>query len=139
MNMNIVIAGAGAMGSRFGSALYQNGYNVHLLDDWEEHVTAIKQNGLTVINEKGKEQVSIPAQLPQDDSRVADLFIILTKSPKTEAMMKSCLHLLSDQTKILTLQNGLGNIEVLTKYVAKEQVFAGVTTYAAKLIGPGVV
>jgi len=94
---------------------------------------------LTVINEKGKEQVSIPAQLPQDDSRVADLFIILTKSPKTEAMMKSCLHLLSDQTKILTLQNGLGNIEVLTKYVAKEQVFAGVTTYAAKLIGPGVV
>jgi 2-dehydropantoate 2-reductase len=137
--MNIVIIGAGAMGSRVGPALYKNDYHVQLIDDWEEHVEAIQQNGLMVINEKGKEQVYIPAHLPKDCAEEVDLLIILTKSTKTESMMKSCLHLISERTQVLTLQNGLGNIEVLTKYVSKEQLFVGITTYSAKLSGPGMV
>jgi 2-dehydropantoate 2-reductase len=137
--MNIVIVGAGAMGSRVGSALYKHDYHVQLIDDWEEHVEAIQQNGLMVINEKGKEQVYIPAHLPKDCAGEVDLLIILTKSTKTDSMMKSCLHLLGKQTQVLTLQNGLGNIEILTKYVSKEQLFVGVTTYSAKLSGPGMV
>ncbi|EHU8826553.1 2-dehydropantoate 2-reductase, partial [Enterococcus faecalis] len=44
--MKIAIAGAGAMGSRFGLMLKQGGNDVLLIDGWQEHINAIKENGL---------------------------------------------------------------------------------------------
>ena len=47
--MKIAIAGAGAMGSRFGLMLKQGGNDVLLIDGWQEHINAIKENGLKAI------------------------------------------------------------------------------------------
>lgn len=44
--MRITIAGAGAMGSRFGLMLHKGGNEVTLIDGWPEHVKAIKEHGL---------------------------------------------------------------------------------------------
>ena len=43
--MKITVAGAGAMGCRFGAALFEAGHHVTLLDGWREHVTAINEAG----------------------------------------------------------------------------------------------
>lgn len=137
--MKIIIAGAGAMGSRFGSALVNSGCQVTLVDNWQKHIDKINQNGLIVTNEAGSSQVSIRASLPEGCCEKADLVIFFTKSMQTESMIKSCLHLLTEKTDVLTLQNGIGNIEVLSKYLSKNQLFAGTTTYAANLAEPGTV
>lgn len=42
----IAIAGAGAMGGRIGVSLKQAGYDVELIDDWEEHVQRINKHGV---------------------------------------------------------------------------------------------
>lgn len=52
--MKIAIAGAGAMGSRFGLMLHQSGNEVLLIDGWAEHVQQIKEHGLQA-NFNGKE------------------------------------------------------------------------------------
>ena len=44
--MKIAIAGSGALGNGFGAKLFQNGYDVTLIDSWESHVKAIQTNGL---------------------------------------------------------------------------------------------
>ncbi|PQB26491.1 hypothetical protein CUN29_12815, partial [Enterococcus faecalis] len=44
--MKIIIAGAGAMGSRFGLMLHQAGNDVIFVDGWPEHIEAIRKNGL---------------------------------------------------------------------------------------------
>ena len=52
--MKIAIAGSGALGSGFGAKLFQNGYDVSLIDGWEPQVTSIQQEGLHIdINGEG--------------------------------------------------------------------------------------
>ncbi|KAA9023658.1 ketopantoate reductase family protein [Niallia endozanthoxylica] len=135
--MKIAIAGAGAMGSRFGYMLYEAGNEVLLMDGWPEHVKAIQEKGLHVVLDSGEVNSQIPISLFSESKGGFDLIIIFSKSMQTEQVMRSCRHLINDYTYILTLQNGLGNIEVIEKYVPKNRLLAGVTTYAAELIGPG--
>lgn len=135
--MKIAIAGAGAMGCRFGSMLYAAGHEVTLLDKWREHVEAIQTKGLKVNSGDKNHLIKIPVSFPSDNFEEVELCIIFTKAMQTEDMIQSCLHLLGDQTWVLTLQNGLGNIEIIEQYVDKSRILAGVTTFASELIGPG--
>ncbi|WP_180994440.1 ketopantoate reductase family protein [Bacillus sp. Marseille-P3661] len=135
--MRIAIAGAGAMGSRFGYKLVETGHDVLLVDSWEEHVRTIQTNGLLVKEDHGMKSVKIKSALPQESEGEFDLLLILTKSMQTDQMMMNCQHLINSSTSVLTLQNGLGNIEVIEKYVSRDRIFAGVTTYAAEVLGPG--
>jgi ketopantoate reductase len=60
-DMKITAAGAGALGCRFGAALFEAGYNVTLLDGWREHVTAVNEGGLRVIDATGTRALPVPA------------------------------------------------------------------------------
>lgn len=51
--MKVAIAGAGAMGCRFGAMLAEAGVQVTLIDQWQEHIQTINQSGLRVENEQG--------------------------------------------------------------------------------------
>ena len=59
--MKITIAGSGAMGCRFGAALFEAGHQVTLLDGWREHVTAINEAGLRVTDATGTRTLAVPA------------------------------------------------------------------------------
>ena len=48
--MKIAIAGAGAMGCRFGYMLTKTGQEVTLIDEWPAHIEAIQKNGLKVVD-----------------------------------------------------------------------------------------
>jgi len=135
--MKIAIAGSGAMGSRFGSMLHEAGNEVLLVDKWEEHIQTINNHGLTVISEEGKKTISIKALRPEETTEAVQLLIVFTKAMDTDAMLASCENLIGKGTLVLTLQNGLGNIETLEKYVPRDRVIAGVTTFGTELLGPG--
>ncbi|MGE7544397.1 ketopantoate reductase family protein [Sporosarcina newyorkensis] len=135
--MKIVVVGAGAMGSRFGSALFTSGHDVTLVDSWIEHVDKINKNGLSVTDERGTRLIPITSVLPEEFSGRADLLLMFTKSMQTETMIKKCLHMIAKETEIVTLQNGIGNLEMLSKYISKDQLFAGTTTYASNLTEAG--
>lgn len=135
--MKIAIAGSGALGCRFGSMLHEAGNEVLLIDNWKEHVRAIQTKGLEIVTEGGSHVDFISAALPSESKGEFDLIIILTKAMQTGEMMNACKHLIHKDTHILTLQNGLGNIETLEKYLPKDQLIAGVTTFGSRLLGPG--
>lgn len=59
--MKIAIAGAGAMGCRFGYMLLAAGHDVTLIDSWQEHVDAICSKGLFVETETTQQYYPIPA------------------------------------------------------------------------------
>ncbi|WP_324186109.1 2-dehydropantoate 2-reductase N-terminal domain-containing protein, partial [Streptococcus agalactiae] len=46
--MLVYIAGSGAMGCRFGYQISKTNHDVILLDNWADHIMAIKENGLKV-------------------------------------------------------------------------------------------
>jgi 2-dehydropantoate 2-reductase len=153
--MKITVAGAGAMGCRFGAALFEVGHHVTLLDGWREHVTAINEAGLRVTDATGTKMLAVPAVLfpepvragPVGDSAhsvhevdgPADLVIVFAKATATAAVAAAATATgaIGPSTLVLTLQNGLGNIEALLAHVPASRLLAGTTTLGTELLGPG--
>ena len=138
--MKIIIAGAGAMGSRFGLMLHQAKNDVILIDGWQEHIDLIKQNGLKA-NFNGEEIVENISIYHQNDvSSVdfsADLVILFTKAMQLDGMMQSINNMVGENTKVLCLLNGIGHEDVIKKYVPLSNIILGNTMWTAGLEGPG--
>ncbi|MFW7383477.1 2-dehydropantoate 2-reductase [Vagococcus fluvialis] len=138
--MKIIIAGAGAMGSRFGLMLHQAKNDVILIDGWQEHIDLIKQNGLKA-NFNGEEVVENISIYHQNDvSSVdfsADLVILFTKAMQLDGMMQSINNMVGENTKVLCLLNGIGHEDVIKKYVPLSNIILGNTMWTAGLEGPG--
>lgn len=138
--MKIAILGAGAMGSRFGLMLKRGGEDVVLIDGWQDHIDAIKNNGLQA-NFNGEEiSVDIPIVNQKEVSAIKgkfDLLIVFTKAMQLDQMLQDCRNLISKDTKVLCLLNGIGHEDTIKKYVPMENIFIGNTMWTAGLIGPG--
>ncbi|MCD5085154.1 2-dehydropantoate 2-reductase [Enterococcus faecium] len=138
--MKIAIAGAGAMGSRIGLMLHQSGNEVLLIDRWPAHIEAIRTNGL-IADFNGKEVVAkLPIYSPEEiieSNEHVDLIVALTKANQLDDMFRSIQSIITDNTYVLCLLNGLGHEDVLEKYVPKKNILFGITMWTAGLAGPG--
>ncbi|MDT6981490.1 oxidoreductase [Levilactobacillus zymae] len=135
--MKIAIAGAGAMGSRFGVMLQQAGNDVTLIDNWADHVRAIQTQGLRVTKDGHDTVVPMTAALPQDVHQTFDLIILFTKAMQMDHMLQALNAQLSNHPAVLVLANGIGNVETIERYVPKENIIAGTTVWSSSLTGPG--
>ena len=135
--MRVVIVGAGAMGCLFGFLLYRAGKNVWLLDKHPELTRHIRKKGLTVEGASGKHAASIPITTKVDDIQWADLIIIFVKAYDTAQAMLDAKPLIRQDSVVLTLQNGIGNVEAIVNVVGKEKTIAGTTAHGATVLGPG--
>jgi len=135
--MKIVMMGAGAMGSLFGGLLTLLGEEVWLVGIRKDQVDKICSVGLT-FEEKGKTQI-IPMNATSDVTSVgkADLVIFFIKTYDTEKAVSDAMTLEKEETIFLTLQNGLGNEEVICKKIDRKKVMLGVTGHGATLLKPG--
>jgi 2-dehydropantoate 2-reductase len=136
--MNITIVGAGAMGSLFGAVLAESGQDVTLVDINDAHLAAIQADGLRVQTEAGERRVrQLRACRPEQADTPPDLLIVFTKTLHTTQALAGVRHLIGDATQVLSLQNGLGNVEKINAFVPIERLWVGVTTWPADLVGPG--
>ena len=136
-SMNIVIFGAGAIGSLFGTLLSKN--NNVLLIGRKSHVSVIKKSGL-VIEGKTQLNVKINAETSVDDvTFFPDLLILTVKSYDTESAMLQAGKTINEDTIVLSLQNGLDNIDKIKKHLNSEKIIAGVTTHGAFFSNPGII
>jgi len=137
--MKIVVIGAGAMGSLFGGLLAEQGNDVTLLDIWPEHVDAINTKGLQVEREGDLRTVKIHAATTPETIGKADLAIVFVKSTQTAQAAQTAAKLISATGMVLTLQNGMGNADILTETLGGGRVLAGTTSHGATLLAPGMI
>jgi len=136
--MKIVIAGAGAMGCLFAGLLAGTGHELWLLEKDDDRVTAIGTTGLSIERDGAALSVSMPVITGQaGDAGIADLLVVLVKAYDTADAVRSSLPVVGTQTTVLTLQNGLGNIEAIAGYVQPSLILAGTTAHGATLLGQG--
>lgn len=137
--LDISILGAGAMGSLFGGLLAEAGHRVTLVDIDDAHLDAIRREGLRLSTDSGSRVVgSLRACRPgQAAGPAPELLIVFTKTMHTEAALASAQALLGPDTAVLSLQNGLGNVERIGRHVPRERVMVGMTTWPADKSGPG--
>jgi len=137
--MNITIIGAGAMGSLFGSLLAGSGENVFLVDIWKEHVDTINSRGLSVESGEKAATVLIHAGTDIEDSPKSDLVIIFVKSNHTGQAARQALKCLSSSGVVLTLQNGMGNADIISQFIDPDRVIAGTTSHGATILKAGMI
>lgn len=136
--MKIAIVGAGAMGSLFGGLLAERGHSVTLIDVNVAHLEAIRANGLRLHTDDGDRHIhALQACQPSQAEGSPDLMLVFTKTLHTASALAGVAHMIGADTHVLSLQNGLGNVEVIQRHVAPSRILIGVTTWPADLVGPG--
>ena len=135
--MNIVILGAGAIGSLFGALLAKK--NNVLLIGRTSHVNAIRKKGLNI---EGKTQFNMKISVEDSVDNVTilpDLLILTVKSHDTEFAIDQAKKIINEDTIVLSLQNGLDNINKIEKVVDRRNIIAGVTTHGVFFSSPGII
>jgi 2-dehydropantoate 2-reductase len=135
--MKIAVVGAGAMGSLFGAMLADAGNEVWLYDVWIEHVQTINKDGLRIEREGQTRTLSIEATTDPGQIGQAELVIIFVKSTQTAAAAETARKLAGSEGAVMTLQNGMGNADILSEFIDPERVLAGTTSHGATMLGPG--
>lgn len=133
--MKIAIIGAGAMGSLLGFALCQHA-EVWLLDPWQAHVAAIRAAGLACERADSAETRRPHATTDPAEIGPADYALVLVKAQQTPWAAEQA-RLLGSGPLVVTLQNGIGNRELLAAALGESRVGQGVTALGATLLGPG--
>ncbi len=135
--MKIVIVGPGAMGCLFAAFLSKSKEEIWLLDKNKENAARINQLGISLEGASGSWQAKPIATARVEDIDKADLILICVKSFHTKQAVEQIKPLLQANTKIMTLQNGVGNIEIISELTGEERVIGGATNEGATLVETG--
>jgi 2-dehydropantoate 2-reductase len=127
--------GAGALGCYFGGRLAQSGAKVTLIAR-QSHVDAIKRDGLILESAGTKTAIRLDATTEPAGVRDADLVLVCVKSADTESAAKAIAPHLAKHAILVSLQNGIGNVERIRAH-ADRPVAAGIVYTAANMPGPG--
>jgi 2-dehydropantoate 2-reductase len=136
--MRIAIVGAGALGGVVGFHLAAAA-DVVLVDPWAEHVAAINGRGLTCERDGRAEVRAVPAVTDPAAAGPCDAALVLVKARQTPWAAAACGALLAPGAVAYTLQNGVGNLELLAAALGPGRAGQGVTALGATLLGPGAV
>lgn len=132
----MAIVGAGAVGGYYGARLAEAGVDVHFLlrSDYE----VIEEFGMKVESVSGN--IYLPeVQCAKSSHEIGpvDLIIIAWKTTSNQYYDEVISPLLHERTMILTLQNGLGNVEELGRLFGDARIFGGLCFVCINRIGPG--
>ncbi|HZY95322.1 MAG TPA: 2-dehydropantoate 2-reductase [Candidatus Bathyarchaeia archaeon] len=136
--MRIAIIGPGALGCLFGIRLNKTGHDIILVHHRKRSVRRIKASGVRLKNLSGRiEKANLKIQGTLHRSDRVDLVIVTVKAYDTETVARSLKGSLGPLGLVLTLQNGLNNLETLSRYIPAKAIVGGSTTEGAYLIGEG--
>ena len=135
--MKIAIVGPGAIGCLLGGLLSRAGHEVWLIDRRPERAASLDQLGVSISGVAGEFNAAVRATASPTEAGIAELVVVAVKSYDTAAAAQAARPLVGSQTTVLTVQNGLGNIEALQSRLGSDRVVAGVTSLGATQLGPG--
>ena len=136
---NIAVVGAGAVGSFFGGMLARAGHSVTLIGR-ATHVEAINRHGLQIDMAGSTATESIQTKASTDLSAIqnADLILFCVKSPDSQSVAKQMAPYLAPSTVVMSLQNGVDNVDAIAKEI-KQAVIPAVVYVATEIAAPGLV
>ena len=139
MISKIVIVGAGAMGCFLAARLAGGGLDVTVVDVDRERLDVIGREGITLHDDSGTATAKVRASLAAEVDGPVDLVLLMTKGMFSAVAIRSVAHLAAHNPLVLTLQNGLGNVEAIAEVFHADHILWGVTDFPADLEGPALV
>ena len=131
-NQKIYVLGAGAVGCYFGGMLARADHDVTFIAR-PERATALNESGLQMDCKAFHETIAVKASSDLAILSDADLVLLSVKSLDTERTLAEIKSILPSKAVILSLQNGVANIDIATKIIVNP-VYAAVVYVAAGMI-----
>jgi len=136
----ILIVGTGALATLFAARLAQAGTQISMLGTWKAGLSALRKDGARLVDAEGIEhQFEVQATDNPLECNGIKHVLVLVKAWQTEYVAGQLKKCLADNGLAVTLQNGLGNREMLAQNLGSRRVALGTTTTGATLLGPGLV
>ena len=135
--MRVAVIGAGSMGSLFGGYL-ADVCDVCLYSRNPGYVAAVSENGL--IMTQGDKKWVKKIEVTGDPAKIGpcDVAIVFVKGTGTEkAVQDAMISCITPETLVITLQNGIGNVDVIRKHVPADQIAYGFTVLTSDLKATG--
>jgi 2-dehydropantoate 2-reductase len=141
-----VLVGPGAIGLYYGGLLAKSGIKLHILarSDYD----TLRKEGITlcIINPDSDNAETIhkiqPASVERDARSIgrADWVIIAAKATTNRDLLPALQTLVHpEKTILLTLQNGMGNVDYLAQHFPKNPILAGLCFVCVNRVSPAVV
>lgn len=139
--MRIAIIGPGALGCLFASLLAPKKQcgkdSLRLLDYNRERASLLNSQGIIYQTEKSQERRMIPVSPDLQTLNQVDVVFFCVKSPDLQSCLQSCLPLLTPQTLIVFLQNGIGHLDIQERMNLPSAPAFASSSEGATLLGPG--
>ena len=134
----LVVAGAGALGSVFGGLLARAGHDVILVGRGP-HMAAVARDGLRIDGLFGDHVVRGLATVADVGGLEGtfDTVLLTVKSYDTAAMVRAMAPHLAPNGLLISLQNGLGNVEQAEDVLGRARVLGARVIFGAELLAPG--
>lgn len=135
--MKIGVVGCGAVGSYYGARLCRDGHETHFLlrSDFEQ----VKRRGVLIRSAEGDFSVRPRAAQRPEDIGPCDLVLIAIKNTANPQLSQLLPPLIDGQTAVVSLQNGLGNEEIIAAIAGAERVLGGLCFVCLNRTEPGVI
>lgn len=127
--------GAGAMGSVIGGMLARQGYMVTLVGR-QQQMDAILKKGLHISGIWGEYTVYELKTTTTPLNEHQDIVFLTVKSFDTATAAREALTMVGPDTVVVSIQNGLGNIETLCEIFGKEKIIGGTAIFGAIVSEP---
>jgi 2-dehydropantoate 2-reductase len=137
--MRVAIVGSGGVGGYFGGRLAAAGHDVSFVARGG-HLAALKKNGLRIESPLGA--LHLESVTATDDPSIigpVDVVFFTVKLYDTAAALERLPPLIGRETVVISFQNGVDSVEVLTKALGRAHVAGGTTYVAASIAEPGVI
>ena len=137
--ISVAVVGAGAMGCLFAGRIAETGAKVTVIDVDRHRLDAIREKGILLTDDAGTRAIRVEAGLAQDFPGPVDLLLLFTKGMHSATAVASVAHLQHCRPIAVTLQNGIGNAEILAATFRSDRVVMGTALIPADLTGPSAV
>jgi 2-dehydropantoate 2-reductase len=137
--MRVAIVGTGGVGGYFGAKLALGGNDVTFIARGE-HLNAMKKNGLRIKGISGDFKVDQAKATDRiEEAGIADLIILGVKAWQVKEAARSLKPVLSKDTIIIPLQNGVLAAGELLEEIDSIHVIGGLCRIMSKIESPGVI
>ena len=139
--MRIAIVGPGALGCLFATLLFpkkQSGEDsLWLLDHNQERATLLTAQGILYETDKGQKRHPITVSSDTQAIGSMDMILFCVKSQDLDGCLHSCMPLLSPQTLLVFLQNGISHLDIQERLNLPTAPAFASSSEGATLLGPG--
>jgi 2-dehydropantoate 2-reductase len=137
--LRCLVFGAGAIGSVFAGLLAKSGEDVYVIAR-QSHVDAIREQGLHITGIWGEHRIAHPhvySSVDELQDERFDVVLLSVKSYDTESAARASGPLLKPDGLMVSLQNGLGNVEKISEIAGSERAVGGRVIFGVEFKEPG--